>query len=68
MLKPIYPEKRALGTHWIWDCVSLKVGVDIVAKKGTLTPAGIQTPAVQPLHRLKYAGSFTQSVERDSSK
>jgi len=43
------PRCKSLGTHWIGDWVSPRVGLDAVTKGNSPGPAGNRTPIVQPV-------------------
>jgi hypothetical protein len=44
------PPEKSHGTHWIGGWVGHRTGLEVSEKK--ITPAGIRTPAVQPVARL----------------
>jgi hypothetical protein len=43
------PEEIFRGTYWIVNWVEIRVGLDAVAMRKSLSPAGNRTPFVQPL-------------------
>jgi hypothetical protein len=45
---PLYPEERALGTHWIGGCVDPRAGLDDAEKRKFLTLPGLE---LQPFGR-----------------
>jgi hypothetical protein len=47
--RPLYPEKRNPGIHWIGGCVGPKSGVDAVVKRKIQALAGNRSLIVQPL-------------------
>jgi hypothetical protein len=61
MPRPLYPGERVPGTHWIGDCVDLRVDLDDIAEIKILDLLGLEAEPLgrparsQSLYRLSYS-------------
>jgi hypothetical protein len=64
MPRPLYPQEKAPGTHWIGGWVKPRAGLDEMEKRKFLTLLGLELrPLGRParsesLYRLRYPGSY----------
>jgi hypothetical protein len=58
-----YPKEKHPSTHWIGGWVRSRAGLDTVVSRKILSPAGTQTPIIQPVAQ-RYTTELSQLLER----
>jgi hypothetical protein len=65
--RPLYTQKRAPGTHWIWGWVDPRTGLNDVEKRKFLTLPGLKLRPLgcpgrsQSLYLIRYPGSLSEN-------